>query len=206
MGSPQTHYAHALHPQLSFLNGVHAINELWYAALDALRPPVFQVSARSGGNSSRRAGWSAASPDGARLVNRNVVAPLVAALHPQPAFLNRVHAFDEPWYSTLDTLRPLVFQVSARSGGNSSRRTRWSSRKSPGLQPFYCRGGSSARCRPKRALPHAAHVRAGCPRSFFAADDPRTHSARPPSPSLAIWAVAVRWLRQFSGQRAFASL
>ena len=59
---------------------------------------------------------SAASPDGPRLVNTNVLVPHVAALDPQPAFLNRVHAFDELWYSTLDTLRPLVFQASARPG------------------------------------------------------------------------------------------
>ena len=70
------------------------------------------------------------------------------------------------------------------------------SRKPPRLQPFYCGGGGSARCHPKRPLPPTTHVRAGCPRSFFAAEDPRTHSARLPSPSLAIWAVAVRWPRR----------
>ena len=79
------------------------------------------------------------------------------------------------------------------------------SRKPPRLQPLYCAGGSLAHCRPKRALPPAAHVRAGCPRSFFAAEEPRTHSARLPSPSLAIWAVAVRWLRRFSGRMIYDS-
>ena len=61
------------------------------------------------------------------------------------------------------------------------------SRKPPRLQPFYCGGGGSARGRPKQALPPTTHVQVGCPRSFFAAEDPRTHSARLPSPSLAIW-------------------
>ena len=64
-------------------------------------------------SSSVRGSRSAASPDGPRLANSNVLVPLVAALHPQLAFLNGVHAINEVWYAALDALRPLVFQVSA---------------------------------------------------------------------------------------------